>query len=109
MNIEEQLKLIEFVQEAYYDNAKQKANQVYQLKLKFAKWQNSECESDANFILWKNILYKLQYIDRLKGKKNKIKKPLVIDGIEYKRIDNQLISVNHPVHSYIAQDPEKGA
>lgn len=88
MNIEEQLKLINFIDEAFYNNSKQKSNQLYQLKIKLSKWENTDCENDANYILWKAILGKLNHIDRLKNKKKKIKKPLEINGVIYTKNEN---------------------
>ena len=42
MTLEQELMLIEWVRETYYDHQKMMDNQLYQLKLKLLKWRTME-------------------------------------------------------------------
>ena len=57
MTLEQELMLIEWVRETYYDHQKMMDNQLYQLKLKLVKWRAMQRhELKAGDLTWEGIL-----------------------------------------------------
>ena len=74
MTLEQELMLIEWVRETYYDHQKMMDNQLYQLKLKLLKWRTMEDdEVKAGDLMWEGILHNCLILRKLTLKIKRLK------------------------------------
>ena len=74
MTLEQELMLIEWVRETYYDHQKMMDNQLYQLKLKLLKWRTMEDdEVKAGDLMWEGILVNCLMLRKLTLKIKRLK------------------------------------
>ena len=74
MTVEQELMLIEWIRETYYDHQKMMENQLYQLKLKLVKWRTMEDdEVKAGDLMWEGILVNCLMLRKLTLKIKRLK------------------------------------
>ena len=74
MTLEQELMLIEWVRETYYDHQKMMDNELYQLKLKLLKWRTMEDdEVKAGDLMWEGILFNCLMLRKLTLKIKRLK------------------------------------
>ena len=74
MTLDQELMLIEWVRETYYDHQKMMDNQLYQLKLKLVKWRAMERrEVKAGDLMWEGILFNCLMLRKLTLKIKRLK------------------------------------